>query len=207
MGDSIAKKSIKERDLGVTVENSGKYSEQCVMSVKKANAMLGMIKRNIHFKSKEVIVKLYKSLVRPRLEYCIQAWNPHLRRDIDMLERVQKRATKLIEGYKNIAYNDRLEKTGLTTLENRRIRGDLIQVFKIVKGFDKLDYSNFFELSSSITRGHSYKLVKNRCNGKLRGNFFSQRVINSWNNLDQYVVDADSVNCFKNRIDPFNLNR
>ena len=206
MGDSIVKKSRKERDLGVIVENSGKYSEQCVMSVKKANAMLGIIKRNIHFKSKEVIVKLYKSLVRPRLEYCIQAWNPHLRRDIDMLERVQKRATKLIEGYKNIDYNDRLEKTGLTTLENRRIRGDLIQVFKIVKGFDKLDYSNFFELSSSITRGHSYKLVKNRCNGKLRGNFFSQRVINSWNNLDQYVVDADSVNCFKNRIDRFNLN-
>src|SRR5271166_2666674 len=101
-----------------------------------------MIKRNIHFKSKEVIVKLYKSLVRPRLEFCVQAWSPHFKKDIAMLERVQHRATKGIEGYQNFSYKDRLRKTGLISLEKHRVRGDLIQTFKIVKGYDKLDNRN-----------------------------------------------------------------
>src|SRR5271157_5986271 len=137
-----------------------------------------MIKRNIHFKSKEVIAKLYKSLVRPRLEFCVQAWSPHLRKDIDMLERVQYRATKLIEGYQPFSYEERLRKMGLISLEKRRVRGGLIQTFKIVKGYDKLDYRNFFEiLKGGKTCRHSIKLVKKRCNGDIRKNVFSQRVV------------------------------
>ena len=99
---------------------------------------------------------------------------------------------------------DRLEATSLISLEKRRIRGDLIQVFKIMKGIDKIDYKKFFEVSTSgRTRGHSLKLLKKRSNGELRRNFFSQRVVDVWNGLPQYVVDADSVNCFKNRLDKF----
>jgi ribonuclease P/MRP protein subunit RPP40 len=89
LGESVVTKSKKERDLGVIIDSSGKSSEQCILSVQKANAVLGMIKRNINFKSKEIMVRLYKALVRPRLEYCVQAWSPYLRKDIDMLERVQ----------------------------------------------------------------------------------------------------------------------
>jgi len=101
----------------------------------------------------------------------------------------------------NILFN----KTGLISIEKRRVRGDLIQVFKILKGVDKLDYSNFFEIqSSSRTRGHNYKLVKHRSRLDIRKNFFSQRVVNVWNSLPQVVVDADSVNSFKNRLDKFN---
>ena len=77
-----------------------------------------MIKRNIDFKSKEVIVKLYKALVRPRLEFSVQAWCPYLRKDIDMLERVQRRATKLIKGLKDKPYSERLICTGLVSLKN-----------------------------------------------------------------------------------------
>ena len=77
-GKTILKKSLQERDLGVIIDKSGKSAEQCKAAVKKANSVLGMIKRNIHFKSKEVMVKLYKSLVRPRLEHCVQAWGPYL---------------------------------------------------------------------------------------------------------------------------------
>jgi len=204
MGTNKLKVSIQERDLGVIIDKSGKSSEQCVLAVQKANSVLGMIKRNIQFKSKQVIVKLYKALVRPRLEFCIQAWSPYLRKDIDMIERVQRRATKLVDGLKDVNYWDRLEATSLISLEKRRIRGDLIQVFKIMKGIDKIDYKKFFEVSTSgRTRGHSLKLLKKRSNGELRRNFFSQRVVDVWNGLPQYVVDADSVNCFKNRLDKF----
>jgi ribonuclease P/MRP protein subunit RPP40 len=204
LGESVVKKSQKERDLGVIIDSSGKSSEQCILSVKKANAVLGMIKRNINFKSKEIMVRLYKALVRPHLEYCVQVWSPYLRKDINMLERVQRRATKMIEGYWDMEYSERLKKLGLISLEKRRVRGDLIQVFKMIKGFDKLDFGSFFTTSSlERTRGHSFKLLKNRSRVDLRKNFFSQRVINSWNCLPQNVVDADTINCFKNRLDKF----
>jgi ribonuclease P/MRP protein subunit RPP40 len=171
-------------------------------SRKKANAVLGMIKRNIHFKSKDVMVKLYKSLVRPRLEYCIQAWCPYLKKDIDRLERVQRRATRMIEGYWDLSYEERLEKTGLIPLEKRRVRGDLIEVFKMMKGFDNVDFNKFFKISNiKNTRGHFYKLSKQRCKGERRRNFFTQRVINYWNKLPQEVIEADSVNSFKNKLD------
>jgi ribonuclease P/MRP protein subunit RPP40 len=102
---------MQEKDLGIIVDKSGKSTEQCILAVKKANCVLGMIKRNIKFKSKKVIVKLYKSLVRPRLEYCVQAWSPHLRKDIDRIERVQRRATKMIEGLGDVSYEDRLQQS------------------------------------------------------------------------------------------------
>ena len=189
------------------MDSSGKSTEQCIMAVKKANAVLGMIKRNINFKSKDVIVKLYKALVRPKLEYCIQAWCPYLKKDIDILERVQKRATKMIEGYKNMCYEDRLSNTGLMKLEKRRARGDLIQAFKMIKGIDKVDYRHFFEIAdterSHKTRGHNLKIIKVGCKKDIRKHFFSQRVINAWNGLSQFVVDAVTVNAFKNRLDKF----
>jgi ribonuclease P/MRP protein subunit RPP40 len=207
MGNNILKKSKQERDLGVIMDSSGKSTEQCIMAVKKANTILGMIKRNIIFKSKDVIVRLYKALVRPKLEYCIQAWCPYLKKDINILEKVQKRATKMIEGYKNMCYEDRLSNTGLIKLEKRRARGDLIQVFKIIKGIDKVDYRHFFEIAvsdrSHKTRGHNLKIIKVGCKSDIRKHFFSQRVVNAWNGLTQFVVDADTVNSFKNRLDKF----
>ena len=84
------------------------------------------------------------------------------------------------------------------------MRGDLIEVFKLLKGFDKVDYNKFFKINPrNITRGHSLKLNKSRSRRDIRKNFFSQRVINSWNKLPQNVIDADSVNTFKNRLDDF----
>src|SRR6266568_4362444 len=89
LGNNVIRSSTTERDLGVVIDRTGKSTEQCILAAKKANIVLGMIKRNINFKSKDVIVRLYKALVRPRLEFCVQAWCPHLRKDIDMIERVQ----------------------------------------------------------------------------------------------------------------------
>ena len=202
LGEKVLRQSKQEIDLGVVVDDNGKSAGQCAKAVKKANAVLGMIKRNIYFKSKDVIVKLYKSLVRPRLEYCIQAWSPYLKKDIDRLERVQRRATRMIEGYWDLSYEERLEKTGLIPLDKRRVRGDLIEVFKMMKGIDHVDFENFFKISNiKNTRGHCYKLSKQRCKGERRRNFFTQRVINHWNKLPQEVIEADSVNSFKNKLD------
>ena len=120
-----------------------------------------MIRRNITCKNKNIVTRLYKALVRPKLEFCVQAWRPYLRKDIDKIERVQHRATKMIEECKGLGYKDRLKVTGLTTSEDRRIRGDMIEVFKMLKGISKVDSSRWFCLAdNSRTRGHRFKLVK-----------------------------------------------
>ena len=86
----------------------------------KGNQVLGMIRRNITYKEKSLIVPLYKAIVRPHLEYCIQTWSPYLRKDIDMLEKIQRRATKLIPELRDLRFEERLKECGLTTLETRR---------------------------------------------------------------------------------------
>ena len=114
-----------------------KVSEQCRIAASKGNQVLLMIRRNIIYKEKSLIIPLYKSIVRPHLEYCIHAWNPHLRKDVDTLEKIQRRATKLIPGLRDMRYEERLKECGLTTLETRRLRGGQIEVFKILNGFAK----------------------------------------------------------------------
>ena len=108
----------------------------------------------------------------------------------------------MIEGCKHLKYEDRLTKTGLTTLEERRTRGDLIEVFKMVKGLNKSDYRKFFAIvKNSKTRRHKFKFVKNRTRLDIRKHFFSQRVVEEWNKLPNSVVESQSLNCFKNSYD------
>ena len=124
-------------------------------------------------------------------------WSPYLRKDVDCLEKVQRRANKLVRGLKDKSYEERQRLLGITSLEERRIRGDLIQVFRIVKGFDKVDLGTFFELDNGggyALRGHKWKLKVNRCRRQLS-------VVNLWNRLPATVVEASSVNSFKKRLD------
>ena len=202
MNDSQLKEVTEEKDLGVLIHNSLKPSKQCASSAMKANRTLGMIKRNITYKSKFIVTKLYKTLVRPHLEYAIQCWNPYHKKDIDLLEKVQRRATKLIPELQHMCYSDRLKALNLTTLENRRIRGDLIQVFRIIKGFDKVAADNLFSVShSSRTRGHTLKLAKSKVRLDSRKYFFTQRVVTNWNKLPEHVIAAKTVCDFKIRLD------
>ena len=138
MGGTIPSITEKEKDLGVTMNANMKVSEQCRI------AASGMIRRNIAYKDKSLIVPLYKAIVRPHLEYCIQAWSPYLRKDIYMHEKIQRRATKLIPGLRDLRYEERLKECGLTTLETRRLRGDQIEVFKILNGYENIDSNIFF---------------------------------------------------------------
>ena len=123
MGGTILSKTVKEKDLGVTMNANIKVSEQCRIAASKGNQVLGIIRRNITYKDKRVIVPLYKIIVRPHLEYCIQGWSPCLRKYIYMFEKIQRRATKLIPGLRDLRYEEGLKEYGLTTLETRRLRG------------------------------------------------------------------------------------
>ena len=116
MGGTILSKTVKEKDLGVTMNANMKLSEHCRIAASQGNQFLGMIRRNITYKENSMMIPLYKAIVRPHLEYCIQAWSPYLRKDIDMLEKRQRRATKLIPGLIDLTYEERLKECGLTTL-------------------------------------------------------------------------------------------
>ena len=125
---------VEERGLRIIVRNDLKVSSQCVKVVNTANQVLGMIKRTFSYKTVDNLLSLYKSLVKPHLEYRMQASSPHLRKDIDLLEGLQRR----VLGWDKNSYSDRLTICNLLKLEDRRLRVDLIQVFKIRKGFDKV---------------------------------------------------------------------
>ena len=102
------------------MDNNMKFNEQCNAAVRSANSTLGLIRRTIKYKRKDVIVRLYKALVRPKLEYCVQAWRPYLKKDIIRLEQVQHGATKMIAECRGQSYEDRLFSTGLLSLDDRQ---------------------------------------------------------------------------------------
>ena len=187
------------KDLGVIINNNLKVDSQCKEAYKKANMQLGFIARNFHFKSKDVIIPAYKSIVRPHLEYAIQAWTPYYEKDIDLLERIQHRATKLIPNLRNKSYPERLECLGLTTLKTRRLRGQLIQAFKIIKQFDKVNPNYFFKFDeNTVTRGNDLKLkYKTRTYVTDPGkNFFTNSIVSNWNSLPNDVINSTSINMF-----------
>ena len=145
---------------------------------------------------------LYSTYIRPHFEYCIQVLAPYFKKDIDVLEKVQRRATKLVWCTKNLSYEQRLEYLGLYSLSRRRQRGDLIETYKILRNIEDIDYRKFFIRADTVQlRGHNYKLYKNRSLKRCRTCFFSQRVVNCWNLLPQEVVEASSLEIFKNRLD------
>jgi hypothetical protein len=167
-----------------------------------ASRILGLIKRNFKNTSRDSFNILYKTFVRPHLEYCVQSWSPYLQKDIECLEKVQRRATKLVASLSKNPYKDRLVALNLTTLKQRRIRGDLIETYKILTGKEDMAANQFFCLNSSghDCRGHTLKLYHPSIRTQLRQNFFSVRVIPHWNALLQHVIDAPSINSFKQRL-------
>ena len=194
--------TVAEKDLGVIIDPNLDFDNHISATVKKANRLSGMLMRNITYKHKDIILPLYKSLIRSVLEYGNPVWNPHLRKHINLIEGVQRRITKCIIGTKNMSYEERLAFLKLPSLEFRRLRGCLIEVYKILHGFyDTKTTTNLFQLASSSTRGHNFKLTKHATNTNIFKNYFTNSMINTWNNLSKETVNAPSVNAFKNRID------
>jgi len=163
-----------------------------------------MIKRSFVHKDIQSMKLLYTALVRPHLEYGNAMWHPTYKKDIDLLERVQRRATRMVPGLAKLSYEERLEVMDLPSLSYRRLRGDAIEVYKYLKGIYKFDSSSMLplvDLMSSQTRGHCLKIQKRHCRTRMRANFFSYRIVNMWNSLPADVILSPTLNCFKGRID------
>ena len=191
-----------EKDLGIIFSKNLKVSVQCNEAYSKANRMLGLISRTIKYRNVESLSSLYKSLVRPHLDYCSSVWNPYLIKDKFLLERVQHRFTRMFPDLRKLPYEQRLSHLRLWTLEERRSRADLIEVYKMIKGISATPWSFFFSRAEgNTTRGHNWKLQKKQCRTDTRLRFFSQRTVNRWNSLSQKDIDATTLNSFKSRLE------
>lgn len=195
--------SDTEKDLGITFDTELKFRKHINDCINKGNRVTGMIRRSFLHITRKSFNKLYKVLIRPHLEYGNIIWNPRFKKDIDAIERVQKRATKLVYSVRHLSYPERLKALKLPSLTYRRFRGDMIEVYKLLHNLEDIPYSRFFELNETPTRGHALKLKKKTCKKDIRKNFFSVRVISPWNQLPNQVVTAPTINAFKARLDKF----
>ena len=193
-----------EKDLGVTLSDTLDWSKHIHNCAMKANRMVGIIKKTFSYMNKDMFLSLYKALIRPHMEYCPEIWNPHLVKHISTLEKVQRRATKLVPEYRDLPYEVRLEKLKLFPLTKRRLRGDMITTYKIINGL--LDVDKVVRVSPNIsskieTRSHNQQLLSNVPRTNMRKHFYTNRIILPWNTLSRETISSESVNIFKARYD------
>ena len=154
--------------------------------------------------SKSNFKVLYTTYVRPHLDYCVQAVGPVFKQDINALEKIQCRATKLVKRLQNVSYQERLKQLNLSSMGDRIRRGDMVETYKLLTRKVKAEPSQFFDTSQDTrSRGHTLKLKKRRSRLLLRSHFFSNRTVNFWNKLPDEVVSARSTNEFKNKFDSY----
>ena len=192
----------QEKDLGVIFDETLIFDKHINNAISKANKMLGLIKRTFSYLNKETFLKLYKSMVRPHLEYGNVVWHPLYKRQSSAIEKVQRRATKILRECQNMSYPERLNYLNLFTLKGRRLRGDLIEMYKISNSLTDLDKKKMFRPATvDYTRNSEGKVGQIHYKGKYRENVFSIRITPTWNSLSNTLKNAPSTNAFKNRLD------
>ena len=194
-----------EKDVGVIVHESLKPSLQCARAAGRANAILGQLSRAVGYRDKDTFLKLYRVYVRPHLEYAVTSWSPWSVGDKEVLERVQKRALRMVSNLRGRQYEERLVEAGMTSLEDRRERGDMLATYKILSGKDRVDPRTIFNLAEEgpglRTRQaagmHHIRKQAVRPRLDIRRYTFSQRVVNTWNQLPDSLKAVDTVLAFK----------
>ena len=198
--DPPIKTSTEERDLGVIVDSLLKFHANTIKSVSQANTNLGLIKRTVTSRSPLVFLKLYKALVRPVLDFGMCAAFPAYKGDVRLIEGVQRRATKVITNLGDKPYQDRLRALNLPTLVYRRNRSDMMMTRKLLNS----SYAKILPIHPGppqCTRGHSKKLFKQSVRTRARKSFFTNRVVNPWNELCEATVSAPTPEAFKKALD------
>ena len=215
MNDNQIEATSEEKDLGVMVESTMKPRKQCAQAAKNANFALGQIQRAFHYRKKSTLVPLFKTFVRPKLEFAVAAWSPWMEQDKKQLEKVQERMIRMLSDARGETYEEKLRDAGLTTLEERRNRGDAIETFKTLKGLNGVTKEKWFEVEAEDRRatrrntevtqeGERRKtdiLVVETARLEVRRNYFNIRAAKAWNGIPEEVKNQRSVNAFKNAYD------
>ena len=205
--DSPMMRNVRtEKDIGIHIDEKLEFDIHISEKINKANNIFNLIRRSFRYLNENNFLPLYKALVRPHLEQGNAVWSPFKMKYVDAIENVQRRATRMIPTLRGLTYPERLKKLRLPSLSYRRIRGDMIEVYKMLSGVYDEEVPNILRLQSlfmerSGNRGHSLKLYHQHWRRGVRGNFFSVRVARHWNSLPQSVVESPSLNTFKNRLD------
>jgi hypothetical protein len=196
-------------DLGITVDSNLRFAKHYRVTANKAHHRASLILRSFISREPSVLFKAFTVYVLPLLEYCSPVCTPVYKGDIDLIERVQRRFTQRLRGLEDLTYADRLLALGQAeTLEIRRLKVDLIMIFKIIHNIVALDFAQFFGLNNyNCTRGNNYKLLKPVCNNNVRQFSFACRRIDAWNSLPSTVVSATSVVHFKTLLKSVDLTK
>ena len=199
--DEVIPTADKERDLGVVINNKSHPDDHINQITSKMYYLLANMKIAFTYIDADMVRKIITTYIRPTLEYASVVWNPHLQKDVNKLERIQRAATRWVPELRDLSYEERLKVLNLPSLEARRTRGAFITLYKCATGMIEIDKQDFIQFSNRTTRGHSKKIQKKRGDKDVRKFNFPNRIIDQWNSLPEQIVSAKNINQFKKLYD------